>query len=323
MTKRLPLLVGSSLLAILAAGVPACSSEERGASPSDGAGGGGELSLPIGGNASANDAGSGNGDALSSEGGETSNTGNSTSGGASASVAGNPGTSGTPTGNTACDNGIDDDGDGLIDGFDPECTGPLDNDEGSFATGIPGDNKDPKWQDCFFDGNSGAGDDGCRYHTDCLYGELPSTDKNCTVTEECVNYCKPLTQNGCDCFGCCTVQLPNGDTVDVVEAATCSLANIDDSEACPRCAKNEACANDCGECELCLGKTELPESCTPPAGGGGSGGGGNTPGGEGGAPNLPPPAYTCDNGEQVCGPDHPCEYTYEYCSLGCCITRIR
>src|SRR5262245_10911807 len=40
----------------------------------------------------------------------------------------------------ACSNGIDDDGDGLVDGFDPECTGPLDNDEGSFATGIPGDN---------------------------------------------------------------------------------------------------------------------------------------------------------------------------------------
>ena len=40
----------------------------------------------------------------------------------------------------ACSDGKDNDGDGLIDGMDPECTGPLDNDEGSFATGIPGDN---------------------------------------------------------------------------------------------------------------------------------------------------------------------------------------
>ena len=36
-----------------------------------------------------------------------------------------------------CDNGKDDDGDGLVDGLDPECTGPYDNDESSFATGAP------------------------------------------------------------------------------------------------------------------------------------------------------------------------------------------
>ncbi|HTV23935.1 MAG TPA: hypothetical protein VMG12_34830, partial [Polyangiaceae bacterium] len=71
----------------------------------------------------------------------------------------------------ACNNGIDDDGDGTVDGFDIECTGGIDNDEGSFATGIPGDNRDPKWQDCFFDGNSGHGDDRCRYPTACLTGE--------------------------------------------------------------------------------------------------------------------------------------------------------
>ena len=44
----------------------------------------------------------------------------------------------------ACSDGLDNDGDGLVDGFDPECTSPFDNDEGSFATGIPGDNVDPK-----------------------------------------------------------------------------------------------------------------------------------------------------------------------------------
>ena len=45
--------------------------------------------------------------------------------------------------------------------YDAECTGASDNDEASFGTGIPGDNKDPCKQDCFFDGNSGSGDDGC------------------------------------------------------------------------------------------------------------------------------------------------------------------
>src|SRR5690606_10852040 len=76
----------------------------------------------------------------------------------------------------ACNNGIDDDGDGTIDGFDIECTGAIDDDEGSFATGIPGDNRDPKWQDCFFDGNSGHGDDRCQCPTECLTGELPLDD---------------------------------------------------------------------------------------------------------------------------------------------------
>jgi hypothetical protein len=67
-------------------------------------------------------------------------------------------------GGCACNNGLDDDGDGLIDAADPECVGAMDNDESSFATGMPGDNRDPKWQDCFFDGNSGAGDDRLRDH---------------------------------------------------------------------------------------------------------------------------------------------------------------
>src|SRR5258705_1061852 len=57
-------------------------------------------------------------------------------------------------GTTQCSDCLDNDGDGLFDGFDPGCTSAADNVEGSFATGIPGDNIDPKTQDCFFDGNS-------------------------------------------------------------------------------------------------------------------------------------------------------------------------
>jgi len=63
-----------------------------------------------------------------------------------------------------CSDCKDNDGDGKIDGFDIQCTGPLDNDEATFATGIPGDNKDAVMQDCFFDGDSGAGNDGCNIH---------------------------------------------------------------------------------------------------------------------------------------------------------------
>ena len=57
----------------------------------------------------------------------------------------------------ACGDGEDNDGDGLVDNMDTECMGPCDDDESSFATGIPGDNMDCKKQDCFFDGDSGGG----------------------------------------------------------------------------------------------------------------------------------------------------------------------
>lgn len=214
-----------------------------------------------------------------------------------------------------CNDGKDNDGDGLIDGFDPECTNPCDNDESSFATGIPGDNVDPKWQDCFFDGNSGGGDDGCRYSTKCLTGELPQTDKDCTVTQQCLDYCKPLVSNGCDCFGCCTVETPSGPK-DIQTTTSCSIADINDTTKCPTCTKSTQCQNTCGTCELCLGKTaaDLPPSCTPPKVDGGTP---NVPDG-----STPPPVYTCDNGLQVCTSSGDCG-TGKYCSLGCCKAIIR
>jgi len=225
------------------------------------------------------------------------------------------------TGVTACTDGKDNDGDGLSDGFDPECTGPADNDEGTFATGIPGDNRDPKWQDCFFDGNSGAGDDNCRYATGCLTGELEPDDKNCKLTQACIDFCAPLTPNGCDCFGCCTVQLPSGDTVDITTSSTCSVANVGDEDACPRCTKSDACGNTCGRCELCPGKTiaDLPDDCAPTGAGGASSGSGGA--NSGGASTGGGPSYTCDGGEQVCGPDLPTCALGSYCSQGCCLVQ--
>lgn len=258
-------------------------------------------------------------------------------GAANSGGTGSGGDAGAVLTDAACNNGLDDDGDGLADGFDPECTGPFDDAEDSFATGIPGDNRDPKWQDCFFDGNSGAGDDGCRYNTACLTGELEATDPDCTLTKQCLTFCKPLTQNGCDCFGCCTVQGADGTSADILEAATCSLDKINDEKACPRCTKTEQCENTCGECELCPGKTELPANCYPDpptnggAGGAPSSGGASSGGvpavagssGASGSPSAPPPHHTCDGGESVCGPGLPSCESYEYCSLGCCIVTVR
>ena len=171
--------------------------------------------------------------------------------------------------NYQCNNCEDDDGDNLTDGDDPECTGSIDDDEASFATGIPGDNKDDKWQDCFFDGNSGAGDDNCRWHTCCALGIEDGRD--CEFEEECVAACVGLTPPGCDCFGCCTICDPDTDQCsDVLTnpavSEGCDFDSLDDPAVCVPCAKSDLCTG--GECDqqncvLCPGQTEedLPLDC--------------------------------------------------------------
>jgi hypothetical protein len=248
-----------------------------------------------------------------------------------------------------CADGIDNDGDGAADGFDLECSGPLDDDEGSFSTGIPGDNRDPKWQDCFFDGDSGGGNDGCRYSTDCLTGVLDQDHPDCQLSQYCIEYCLPRTPNGCDCFGCCEVLLDDGTTVHVIIGDDCTEENLDE---CQTCVPTDDCTNECGECELCLGKTieDLPDYCftddgTPPGGGGtgGSGSGGTSGGagtggsssgdgdsgsggsssgggtsGTGGSSGGSGVPFTCDNGMQVCLNTASCPVGY-YCLQGCCM----
>jgi hypothetical protein len=182
-----------------------------------------------------------------------------------------------PIGSTQCSDGIDNDGDGLIDYEDPECTGPLDNDESSFATGIPGDNIDPCKQDCFFDGNSGMGDDGCQWQLKC---DPKSVEANCpydpayaaqhttecstsaSQSQSCVDKCGGLVPNGCDCFGCCAI--PGGPTIRL--AASCTEKDFNDATKCPPCTQVTQCSNPCDTCEICVGKSTLPPECTPDAG---------------------------------------------------------
>lgn len=241
--------------------------------------------------------------------GASSSLGGSGIGGDSASSGGGGGTDGGYGGKVTvgeegafycngvlcqCNDGIDNNGDGLVDGFDPYCIAPWDNDESSFETGIPGDNKDPFWQDCFFDGNSGAGDDKCRYHTECITGERDGSDSACTVSDACIDFCGKLTPNGCDCFGCCEVTT-GGDTLYVYIGAECSL---DDLESCTTCTPSTQCKNTCGECELCPGKSleDLPEHC------------GET--------------HSCDGGEIVCTTNADCGGS-AYCQSGCCLPIVR
>jgi len=241
-------------------------------------------------------------------------------------------------GGTQCTDCIDNDGDGLVDWLDPECTGPLDRDEGSFSTGIPGDNKDACKQDCWFDGNSGSGDDGCLFPGECLPG---STDKTCPYdpvaaadptkcpkpSKACMDYCMPLTPKGCDCAGCCDVYDSAGKVYTVKLVSTCTTEALSDPTKCPTCTKIPDCTNPCGKCEWCLGKTSLPPECYPPPPDAGVTDTGTPPLDDAGMPidtgtpvdtGTPPPPPTCPAGMAVCSPTVPCA-TGTYCLTGCCI----
>jgi len=177
----------------------------------------------------------------------------------------------------ACGDGKDNDGDGLFDLMDPECTGPCDDDEASFQTGIPGDNVDCK-QDCFFDGNSGQGDDGCNWDLTCDEANpgAGTSMPNCEYTggmncenmppnqdKDCIEFCLPFVPPGCDCFGCCEVTDADGNKVNIFINSPDPECSIDNIEACNSCTQSDDCVNTCEEeeCELCFGEDTLPEGC--------------------------------------------------------------
>lgn len=218
----------------------------------------------------------------------------------------------------ACSDGIDNDDDGVSDLQDPECVSTWDNDEGSLATGISGDNRDDACQDCFFDGNSGSGNDGCRLPTGCLtegVSDGQGSCNKCEQSDQCKNFCQAYTPNGCDCFGCCDI--PVGGTIKhVLLSAGCSIdGNTLDN--CTECVPSTTCVNTCGRCELCPGKTlsDLPADCfaTPSEDGGPNGGG------DAGGSTPPTPTPSCDDGEQVCGAGLPACDTDALCQFGCCV----
>lgn len=208
----------------------------------------------------------------------------------------------------ACSDGLDGDSDGLVDLADPECVSPWDNDESSFATGISGDNRDDACQDCFFDGNSGSGNDGCRIPSTCLTTGEPTSGQgscnSCAASDRCKSFCEDYTPNGCDCFGCCTVQLGSNISKNILLGNGCDIDGTN-LTGCTECVPSTTCGNTCGRCELCPGKTlaDLPADCTS--------------GADAGTPGTPTPS--CDNGEAACGSGLPdCSLGF-ICAFGCCI----
>jgi hypothetical protein len=247
---------------------------------------------------------------------------------------------GAPTNEAPCDGKIyqcgdleDNDGDGLIDYQDPDCLGPCDNTEDSYFPDLPGMSGGPCKLDCFWDNGNGSGNDDCYWDhmcdplsippnyppegIDCAYDDTaePKPGSSCTdafnmQSDMCTGYCAPLTPNGCDCFGCC--EFNDSDefvwlgSMDADKMGTCTMDVIDDPALCQPCTPVAGCYNDCGECEYCLGKTELPPECFDPGTGGGGGVGGN--------PGQCPPEFP------ACGGPGQGECPLNtYCITGCCV----
>ena len=129
------------------------------------------------------------------------------------------------------------------------------------------------------------------------------------VTQACTDFCKPLTPNGCDCFGCCENPLSPGNyvwagSVDSAGVPTCdsTAAALGDPAKCKACTPVPGCNNPCGHCELCFGKTTLPADCTAPT-------------------SDLSMAERCAAGVQPCGlPADPACPMGTFCITGCCVS---
>jgi hypothetical protein len=232
-----------------------------------------------------------------------------------------------------CGDCIDNDGDGLIDSEDPNCLGPCDNNEAGFETKIDGSPLSPCQRDCYYDKDSGSGNDKCSWNLKCDPLEPVTTcTGSCNDTEaqdpQCLQICEPLTPNGCDCFGCCDIRTdadPEDENWVFVgsfdesqsgsKVGTCDMdaAKAGDHVACRPCTPNEECWRPCGECQLCLGKTvdDIPAHCFGDPGDP-EDGGTTTDGGT--------VDDRCRDNEQPCGlpGDDPCPQ-HHFCLTGCCI----
>jgi len=227
-----------------------------------------------------------------------------------------------------CGDAIDNDMDGLTDWQDPDCLGPCDNTENSYYGGIPGQSGPACDVDCYWDANSGSGDDNCFWNhkcdplesmapgtpepfSKCAYdpnANISGTNLDCTQLQQqqpqaCLDFCLNITPNGCDCFGCC--ELPSGSgkyvwlgSEEPAGTGSCTIADINDPTKCKACTPVTSCLNACAKCEVCIGKPDLPPECMSSDGG--------TTG-------------QCPMGVQPCGEvgQDACPSGY-YCVTGCC-----
>jgi hypothetical protein len=150
----------------------------------------------------------------------------------------------------------------------------------------------------------------CPFNADATV-QQGGTAKTCddlrtTQSERCVESCRPLTPNGCDCFGCCTVPGVGGavwlgSTFEDGEPS-CDLQSLTDPTRCRPCTQVPSCTNPCEPCEICLGKSSVTDDCSGQEDAGAS------------------DNQQCDEGVQPCGlsGQEPCS-SGGYCITGCCV----
>jgi hypothetical protein len=200
-----------------------------------------------------------------------------------------------------CGDGIDNDNDGLTDMNDPDCLGPCSNNEGNFHNCIPGGGSAACKMDCYFDQDSGSGNDTCQWDHECDPKELaegqecpyicdttPGCDLNTQTADECISgcsrtpsalgdtcsgryndqpatcdaFCGPLTPNGCDCFGCCDVE-GDGDYRFMGSTSTDNKGECDDATCTLEraLAKDDAACRPCVPVKSCLNTCDRCECC--------------------------------------------------------------
>lgn len=242
-----------------------------------------------------------------------------------------------------CGDCLDNDGDGKVDSHDLECLGPCDNTEGpALIAGVGGGGGATCKVDCYFDFGNGPGNDNCIWdhqcdplapeaNLGCSFDQAMANDeKKCpsTQSQTCSDSCLPYTPNGCDCFGCCTFPELKGKgeggadgfvwigAMDSFKQGTCTFADVLDETKCPRCTPIAGCYNECGHCEVCIGKPLPPPECFPGPDGGVDIPDGGSPAVDGG---VPPISGQCPMGITPCGLEGQasCPSGY-YCISGCC-----
>jgi hypothetical protein len=339
------------LLGFAAAG--GCGGSDKG---NDGSGASGGASGSSGNAGSAADGGVTAGSGGTSSGG-TSSGGTSSGGTSSGGSAGVGGCRVTQCQSHvyACGDCVDNDGDGKADMNDPDCLGPCHNAENTYYGSVPGQAGPACTVDCYFDQDSGSGNDDCHWNHQCDPLSTPANnytpesnpacaydpgaktpgamDATCRSGEAgpglyerqskaCLDFCAPLTPNGCDCFGCCELPAESGKFVwlgsEISGEGSCTKATVNDTTKCRPCTPVVGCLNDCKECELCLGKDTLPSSCTPkpPDGGTAGAAGAAGTGGTGGTGTC---AQVCPSGVQQCGNGCGGCGAGFFCLTGCCI----
>lgn len=249
-----------------------------------------------------------------------------------------------------CGDCIDNDGDGLVDSMDPDCLGACQNNETGFTGAIPGQNNAPCKSDCYWDQDTGSGNDSCYWNHSCDPFEqgppaatnpeigcaydpnthvggapVPPGQNDCDYllhnqSTACTNFCKPLTPNGCDCFGCCENPYNKGNyvfagSVNAAGQGTCTAdqATLNDPTKCKPCTPVVGCQQPCGHCQLCFGGAPLPPDCFGDM--------------AGQAPSTDmagqQPPQQCPTGEQACGlPGQAACAPGFYCITGCCVQAI-